>query len=56
MTERPNRARLTRFLAIERRDRLRGRHRAVDELHRRTGRSTGGRLMHYLRIERGARA
>ena len=51
------RERLARFLDMERRDRVHGRHRAVDELHRRpkaTGR--GARLRHYLRIERGQTA
>ena len=47
------RERLMRFLELERRDRLHGRHRAVDELHRRPKvAGHGARLRHYLRIER----
>lgn len=54
MTEKPTRARLMRFLALERRDRHHGHHRAVDQLHRRRGRPAGARLLQYQRIERGA--
>ena len=51
-------ARLTRFLDIEKRDRLMGRHRAVDVLHRRSKdepaiHERGNRLRQFLRIERG---
>ena len=56
-SNRTPRERLMRFLALERRDRLHGRHRAVDELHRRPKVPVGGaRLRHYLRIERGLTA
>lgn len=57
MTDRSSRSRLARFLDQERRRRIHGLHRAVAELHRRTGRpAPGGRLRHYLRIERGGTA
>ena len=51
-------ARLKRFVDLERRDRLLGRHRAVDDLHRRPpdepgAAERGGRLRQFLRIERG---
>lgn len=48
--------RLARFLDLERRQRLTGRHRAVSDLHRRTGPNAGTRLRQYLRIERGREA
>lgn len=49
-------ARLARFLDLERRQGLMGRHRAVADLHRRTGPNAGARLRQYLRIERGREA
>ncbi len=50
-------ARLTRFLDLERRHRLMGRHRAVVDLHRRGdgepgAAERGARLRQFLRIER----
>ena len=47
-------ARLARFLDHERRNRVLGRHRAVDDLHRRSkGDRVGDRLRQFLRIDRG---
>lgn len=57
MTDKSTRARVVRFLDQERRQRVHGLHRAVEALHRRAGRPAGGgRLRHYLRIERGRSA
>lgn len=48
--------RLARFLDLERRDRVMGRHRAVADLHRRTNAGSATRLRQYLRIARGREA
>ena len=55
MIAKSTRARLARFLELERRDRVHGRHRAVDELHRRPNAPAAARLRQFLRIERGHR-
>jgi hypothetical protein len=52
----PIATRLARFLDLERRDRVMGRHRAVADLHRRTNAGSAARLRQYLRIARGREA
>ena len=49
-------ARLTRYLEIERQDRVHGPHPAVAALHRRGAAQGEGRPVQYARIERGREA